>query len=255
MSNEVEYDGYNFGNAGIVFTNINPYLVPEFDNQIEDRAHRSGGLLVQSKTKTKSIPLGGYYQGSDTADAQAMYDTLTGVLNKQQKVLTVPHAGSTRDFIATPQNIVIQNPDGLNRLTFSFVFVVPSGASEDETDTTIINQTITNSTETIPFTIAGSTTARPYTNIVVNSVTGGASKTMSIRNASDLVGLTFSRTFVAGDIITIDSANFQLYINGVLTEPDGRLPTWEPGPGALYYADTFTTRDVSITSTYNIGNI
>lgn len=254
-NNEVIYDGFNFADYGIVLSLIDHLKVAPRRNQIARIASRNGGKLIQSNLDVKPIFLEGYYTGDTPADAQAMYDTLAAILNRQERPLIVPHAGSTRQYIATPENIMISNPDGLNKLTFSLEFVVPDGNSAEQTATTLISSTVTTASATIPLTIEGSVTARPFITLTFDTVTGGTAKTVAIRNARDFIGLTFSRDFVSGDTITIDSDNFQIYINGALTEPDGRIPSWSPGTGALYYSDTFTTRSVDITATYTEKNL
>lgn len=254
--NDVIYDGWSFADNGIVLTKINHMIVARRDNQIETRANRNGGVLVQSLLGTKPIPIEGYYIGTGETqedriiNTQEMYDTLAQIMNRQDRPLIVPHAGSTRQYTATPENVIIEQPDGLNRLTFSFDFVVPSGNADDTSTTTAFSTTVTTASSTIPFTVLGSVVARPLISITFTTVTGGTSKTVSIRNARDFIGLTFSRTFVSGDTITIDSENFQIYVNGVLTAPSGRMPTFAPGTASLSYSDTLTTRNVSISLTY-----
>lgn len=250
MLNDVIYDGFSFAANGLVLEEIDHMQIGQRDNQIVKLANQPGGKLVQSLPGTKPIFLSGYYTGDTVSDVQSMYDTLTQALNRQERPLTIPHAGSTRTYTATPENVVIKQPKGLNRITFTFEFVVPEGSSEEETAVTFIDETITTASTTISFSILGSVPARPLINLIFTSVTDGTSKTVTLRNARDFIGLTFSRTFVSGDTITIDSANFQIYINGVLTQPDGRMPSWSAGPGALYYSDTFTDRSVNITGSY-----
>lgn len=252
---DVTYDGWSFSDNGCVLTNIDHLTLPKRNNQLEDRANRDGAVLVQSLLSSKPILIEGFYTGTDAADAQNMYDKLALALNRQQRPLIIPHGSGIRTYTATPDNIIIQQPGGLNRLTFSMEFVVPDGSSEDSTNTTLISQTITTTTSTIPFIISGSEKARPLINLTFTAVTGGTGGTVSIRNAKDFVGLTFARNFVSGDTITIDSENFQIYINGVLTVPNGRFPSWDGGAGSLYYQDTFTTRSVPITTTYKARNI
>lgn len=248
--NNLSYDGFNFVENGLVITNLGYLTIAPRQNQLEPIANRGGAVLVQSQLGTKPIVIEGYYIATSSAAAQTMYDTLAQMLNRQERPLVVPHAGGQRIFTATPENVVISQPDGLNRLTFSFEFVVPTGSSYEITPTTFINASVTSASTTEPVNIVGSVLARPAIIMTFNSVTGGTAKTVSLRNARDLIGLTFTRNFVTGDVILVDSDNFQVYINGVLSEPDGRLPSWLPGSGALYYSDTFTARNVSITGTY-----
>lgn len=254
--NDVVYDGFSFVDNGIVLTNIDHMRIAKRDNQIENRANREGGVLVQSQLGTKPIYIDGYYVGTDIYAAQLMYDVLAQVLNRQQRPLIIPHAGSTRQYTATPENIIISQPDGYNRITFSFEFVVPDGSSSEQTSTDLFTDaTITTASSTITLNVAGSVTARPLLNLTFTSVTGGTGKSVTIRNARDFIGLTFARDFVSGDTISIDSKEFQIYINGVLTEPDGRMPTWSPGSGALFYSDTFSGRSVDISGSYTQRNL
>lgn len=253
--NDIIYDGFSFATAGIVFSNVNHMELPSRNNQIETRANRSGGVLVQSFLGTKSVYLEGYYDGSSQADAQTMYDVLAQVLNRQERQLKIPHLGDYRIYTATPANVIMSQPNGLNRLTFSFEFIVPDGYAKEQATSSLFNTTITTAQTTIDFTVGGSVLARPMLVFTFDTVTGGTGKTVSIRNSRDLIGLTITRDFASSDTISIDSENFQIYINGVLTEPEGRLPTWSPGTGALYYSDTFTTRSVSASGTYVKKNI
>lgn len=252
----VIYDGFSFEGNGLVLTNIDHLTIAPRKNQLDTLANRNGAVLTQSLLGTKPITIEGYYDGVDAVDAQTMYDTLAAVLNRQQRVLEIPHAGSTRRYTCTPENVILQEPKGLNRLTFSFQFVVPDGSAVDSDSTTLVSATtVTTATATIPLTVKGSVTARPLITIVFNSVTGGTGKTFSLRNSRDFVGLTFSRNFVTGDEIIVDCDNFLIYINGVLAEPSGRIPSWDPGSGALYVGDTFTGRSITITASYNIKNL
>lgn len=255
MSQDVTYDGWSFVNNGCVLTTIEHLTPATRTNQTSQLANRNGAKLTQSQLGTKPITIAGYFIGADIAAAQTMYDMLMSMQNRQERPLIVPHAGSTRQYTATPQIVSISEPQGLNSLTFTFTFVVVSGYSQETATTTLIDSTITDSTSSPSFSVTGSATCRPLIVLTFSSVTGGTSKSVTIRNGRDLSGLTFSRTFAADDVISIDSDALQIYINGVLTEPNGRIPTWEPGSGSLYYSDTLTTRSVSLLMTYNERNL
>lgn len=249
------YDGFNFVSNGCVITNIDHLRLAPRNNQLETLANRDGAVLVQSHLGTKPILIEGYYDGPTAASAQVMYDTLAQALNRQERPLIIPHANSVRRYTATPENVILSEPKGLNRLTFSFEFVVPRGSAVEQVATELFDSTILTASSTIQMAIEGSVVARPLITLTFTSVTGGTGKTVSVRNARDYVGLTFTRDFVTGDVISIDSENFQIYVNGVITEPDGRMPTWAPGMGALFYSDTFTNRQVQITASYKIRNL
>lgn len=250
-ASDISYDGFLFSANGLVVEDENHMILPSRSNQLDKIAGRPGKKLVDSDIGEKSIPISGYYIGATIADAQNMYDTLAQVLNRVERPLIIPHGGGERRFIATIENAVMTEPDGLNKLTFSFEFVIPTGASSELVSEELFPENlISTPTTTIPLTVRGSQEARPEISIVVNSVTGGTAKSISIRNARDFVGLTIEGNFVSGDEITINSDTFQIYVNGTLTPPSGRMPKWSPGSGALYYSDTFSTRSVTINGTY-----
>lgn len=251
MEYDVIYDGFSFLDNGCVITNDDHMRHASYDNQIERRANRPGGVLVESSYGTKPITIEGYYDGDDIVDAQNMYDTLSQAVNRQERLLVVPHAGGTRSFTATPENVVIKEPNGLNRLEFSIEFVVPEGSSTSDADTTLIASTvITTATSTIPISVLGSVVARPKFTLTFTSVSGGTAGTVSLRNARDFIGVSITHDWVTGDILTVDSDNFEIFINGVKTEPTGRFPTFQNGTGSVYYSDTFTTRSVTLSATY-----
>ena len=253
--NDVVFDGFSFADNGIVIELIDYMTVAKRRNQLETRANRDGADLVQSLLGTKPIVIAGYYAPNTILEAQNMYDILVQALNRQQRPLYVPHAGSTRKFIVTPENVIIKQPNGLNRITFSFEFVVPEGASKSDTAIILVSQTITSSTANIPLTVQGSTKARPIITMQYNSVTGGTAGVVSVRNARDFIGISVTGNFVTSDTLTVDSENFQIFKGTTLLPPVGRLPSWEAGSGALYYSDTFASRSVTITATYFPANL
>lgn len=252
---DVNFDGFSFKANGIVLTNINHMTIAKRQNQTEKRANRDGAVLVQSQLGVKPIYLEGEFTGASTIEAQQMYDTLAVALNRIERPLLIPHAGGTRRFVATPENIMITEPMGLNRITFNFEFVIPEGNSEEESTTSLFSQVITNPTITIPFTVLGSVKARPLITLTITTSTGSSPGTISIRNARDFIGLTILGNYTAGDTLIIDCENFKIFHNGVLKAPVGRIPTWEAGSGSLYYSDTFSTRNILITGSHHVKNL
>jgi len=253
--NDVVFDGFSFIDNNLVITEIDYMTVAPRMNQLETRANRDGADLVQSLLGVKPITIAGYYAPNTILEAQNMYDILVKALNRQQRPLYVPHAGSTRKFIVTPENIIISEPQGLNRITFSFQFVVPEGKSISDSSVIMVSQTVTTSTATIPLTIQGSAKARPLITLQYGSVSGGTGGVVSVRNARDFIGITVTGNFVTSDTLTIDSDNFQIFKGTTLLPPVGRLPSWEAGAGSLYYSDTFASRSVTITAVYYPGNL
>lgn len=255
MQSNLSYDSFVFSDNGLIVTNIGHLTLAPRENQLDKLANTNGSVLVQSQYGHKTIQVDGYYIGATSEAAQTMYDTLAAVCNRQQRNLVIPHAGLSRTYIATPGSIVIQQPDGMNRLTFSIEFVVPSGYAKNPEFLELFSETTSLSSISLPLEVAGSVNARPAISINFASVSGGDGKTVSIRNGRDMIGMTLTRDWASGDTILIDSENFQLYINGVLSAPSGRFPSWQPGFGSAIYSDTLTARTATIIGTYNAGNL
>ena len=101
------------------------------------------------------------------------------------------------------------------------------------------------------FIVNGSYIAEPIINVTINSVTGGTSGSVSIFNASTNQGITVTGDFTAGSQLEIDCSQYTVRLNGVNMDFEGLFPTFPPGAQRIGYSDTFTTRDVDVTVTYN----
>lgn len=247
---DVVFDGFSFNGVGCVITDIDYMTTAKSNNQLANIANTDGTVLVQSRKQEKYVTLSGYYVGQDYTDAQQMYDVLTAAVNRVKRPLLIPHAGGVRQFNASISTISIQEPDGMNRLTFTFEFVVPIGAAE-ETEVTMFNDTVTTPTKTFSVNILGSAKASVLITLRFTSVSGGAGKTVSILNGADMTGMTISRDWASGDTVILDTKNLQLYINGTLTAPTGRMIKMSQGYGSIIYSDTLTTRSVQVLGKYN----
>lgn len=243
------YDGFDFDANGLVLTEINTGQPPERNLQLENLAERDGAAEVQSRLRVKRLVVQGYFIGSDIDDAEAMADTLNTVCNRSQRRLVTTYAGERRVFQASPDNWSITQPRGLNRITFTIEFSVNRGYGESENFETLFSETITNPVSTVGLTAKGSARVFPEITMTLNTATGGTGN-MNIRNGADQIGIGISRTWSADDQVILDCARGQLFINGTLTKPEGKIPSWNPGNGTLYYSDTFTAREVEISAVY-----
>ena len=110
---------------------------------------------------------------------------------------------------------------------------------------------ITTVTDSSTFNVEGSAPALPFISVTVATVTGGTGKQISIVNGRNNQGITVTHDWTNGDILQIDSVALEARINGTIVDFAGLFPQFLPGSSQLNYVDTFTTRSVDITATYN----
>lgn len=85
---------------------------------------------------------------------------------------------------------------------------------------------------------------------MITDVTGGTGGTINLLNGSTQQGITITEDFVDGDILTVDSVEYEVLLNGVKIDFQGIFPTFPPGSQQFAYVDTFSTRNVDIVGTY-----
>jgi hypothetical protein len=160
---------------------------------------------------------------------------------------TWQRVSTTFTATATTQDLYFANFTGSNAFYVDAVQVEGGTSPTDYQDYT----QITTGSYNQPLVIQGSYKAEPKITVYVQSVTGGSpNKTITILNASTLRGLSVTRSWVAGDVLEIDSMNKTVYVNSVATPSTGLYPTWQPGSGSLTYIDDFTTRASAVLVTY-----
>ncbi len=114
----------------------------------------------------------------------------------------------------------------------------------------MLSTTVTNASYSGAINNAGSFDAEPVISITVTTVTGGISQSMSLKNELTGQSLMITRTWAAGDTVSIDVGAKTVTINGAMADFSGQFPVFEPGVGSFGYIDTFTTRSVALSVVY-----
>lgn len=239
------------GNNGIQFWRIDHLDAPDRLLDFQKLARAPGSKLIDDQLDTKIISLYGTLSGTTKALFEANRDLLLSKIQASNAVLRIPVAGANRDFTGT-----FKRPDlpykpggGLAEFTLTFVCTDPLGyLTSATTDVSAVVITTTPSTKTFAA-IGGSYYANPTITAVLGSGTGLTNKTMTITNQAGNA-LVISRTFVAADSIVIDVGAQTVKVNGVLTDYTGTFPTLAVGDTQITYADTLTTRSVTLTVTH-----
>lgn len=249
----IVYNGLNLQTGGFTIEDSDIFAMPANTIQMERLAEEDGSVLVKATYEPKSFSVTGSVIGADIPTTDGLIDTLKTALNTTKQNFDIDWAGSTRRYVATPQNAVITRPRGLAVATFSVTFQCESPAGMDTTGSTLLSATtITTSTSVNSWTVNGSYKAQPVITLTLGSVSStNPTDTITISNGSTLRGLSVVRTWAAADVLAIDCLNKTLYVNNLVTPFTGQFPTWDPGVGTVSYVDTFSTsRSATLSATY-----
>lgn len=84
----------------------------------------------------------------------------------------------------------------------------------------------------------------PVYTITINSVTNGSNPSISISNGMN--SITISRTFVAADVLVINSETLEVTVNGDIVDFSGIMPSINLTDTLVTISDTFSARNINI---------
>lgn len=189
--------------------------------------------------------------GRDTRELlEASLDTLNSILQGHEQALVVPWATSTRQWLATLDNIAATDVLG-GHGTFDLEFECADPIGSDVTSTQLFSNNLTGSSNTVTFTVGGTCEwQQPIITITFSALTGGTTKAVTIGNSATGQSVSVTRTWAAADILIINATTKKITVNGTEVQGVGAIPEWAPGAGSMDYSDTLTTRTRQTTAIY-----
>jgi len=236
--------------AGVNLYNYDFTELPNRDIKIYKLARRSKSIITSSEFTQKNIPVYMDVCSGGRQETEGTVTYLKSLVQAQNGTMTVLEGGDEVQYIATLNefNIVWNGNNAYCSLTF--LASDPIGfLTTPETLFSIIG--ITTAYASATFNVDGSATAEARIDVTLSSVTGGTGKEVTIYNARTNQGITIAGNFNSGDIISIDSRELTITVNGVNKDFTGLFPTFSPGVQQVAYTDSFTARTVDITATNN----
>lgn len=235
---------------GYTVISTNVWNAPTNRIQADELAEADGAKVVQQRYTSKTFTVEGRIQKTTRAELDAALDTFKLAMAQHSSPFDIDHGNSVRRYLASSQNVVLARV-GETDATYSVEFFSPDGMGWDAESSTLIASTnIGVSTLDIAFTVGGTYVAEPIIELTVNTITGGTAKTISLSNSLTLRGMQVTRDWVAGDVLEVDCLKKSVYVNNIVTDFSGQIPSFEPGNGGVQYIDDFTARDVTITASY-----
>lgn len=246
----VSYGDLNMQADGVTVTATDVYSAPTNSIQADELAERDGALIVKQQFQKKMFKVEGLIRKSTRLELEQTLDSFKLAMSKKNQGFDVDYAGGIRRYLASVQNNIISSR-GITSVGFSIEFLSPDGMGWDLDSTVLISPTaVTSSNQTVSLNVGGTYKADPLVKVTIGAITGGTSKTITLSNAATLRSIAVTRTWVAGDVLEIDTLKGSVLVNGAAHDFSGQLLSFEPGDGGLGYLDDFTTRTVTINGSY-----
>lgn len=224
--------------------------LPERDVRIFKVARRDLSIITSSEYSAKNIPVFLEVCGSSREATEETLTFLKSLVQAQNQPLVVSQSGQTIEYTATMNEFNIEWDAYKAYVQINFITSNPIGRqTQAVTGVSVSGNTLVSRISS--FTVEGSATAFPSITVVINSVTGGTGGSIVLENARTNQGITITEDFVNGDILIVNSATFQVTLNGVQLDFSGMFPQFPAGSQQVRYSDNFTTRNVDITLSYN----
>ncbi len=233
-------------------TGTDAFSNPEREINAIQMARTDGAIAVFERFKDRTINLDGIITTSSSANADAALDALKALVNAKYGNLDIGWgSSSTRRWNAILKNLIISRNEGdISRMGYSAQFYCPKPYATDTTSSTMINQAVTSTTNSIGVTIAGSYPASPLFTLTINSIAPSGAIEITLGNSAENRSIKVNANFVAGDVLVIDSDNNKVTLNGATVPFSGAFPIWVPGSGTIQVSDTATSRNITVLGTY-----
>lgn len=233
--------------AALIDHNFNN--LPNRQLNIYKLARANKSILTSAEYAHKEVTVNFHLRGCDRGETETVMEELKAFLRIINQPLIVRQADKDITYNDATLN-EINYEWYSNKIILTLVFMVADPIGYEDSDTTMLVTSITSSTSSNAISNDGSFDANPVINVLLNTVTGGTDQSMSIKNEETGQGITLTRTWANSDTVEIDTENKTVIINGTNSDFSGQFPTFPPGTGSLGYTDTFTTRSVDLTVTY-----
>jgi phage-related protein len=237
----LKFDNIDLGTIDYFFpTSRLPNNMPDIDLKAIDLVRNDGAIVVSSRFKKKVIQVFGYILAPNRQAYEAAFDELKWRLSAKQRSLVLVQAGSERIYTATVSQVTESFVEGgKTYITMQFDCNDPYGRDGNKQSYT--EAAFTTAVKAIAHTFLGYADILPKFTVTITAVSGGTSKTVNIGNSVTGQQISVTRTWVAGDVLVVDSDTQKVTVNGVVVDFAGFFPVFSPRTAYAQYSDNFTT--------------
>lgn len=228
--------------------------LPGRDIKKHKLARRNLSIVTSAEYVDKDIPVWFEIDAGTRQASEATVIDVKALLSAQNGSLRVLQGGVWTNYVATLNEFNIEWDGPHAYCEVHFLASNPVGSTVDAVSLVNING-ITASSASATFSVDGSANAEPIITVIIKAVTGGTNGQLSVINALNNQGITITSNFAVNDIIEINCREYTVQKNGANLDFAGLFPSFGPGVQQLAYSDTFTTRNVDLSSVYNARTV
>lgn len=236
--------------TGLDLENHDFNQLPNRDIQIYKLARRDKSVITSAEYTNKEIPINFYACGGSRAGTEDVITQLKSLTQSQNALLVVSQGGDTVEYTATMNELRINWIGTSAEITLVFIASDPVGKNSTAIDF-IPSTNITSASGSYAAIVLGSATVYPIFDLTITAVTGGTAASITILNALTSQGITITRDWTAGELVEINSEEMTATVDGDVVDFTGMFPQFTSGTQQIQYLDTFATRDITLSATYN----
>ena len=246
----IYFDGIDIaGLNGVTVYNYKVNSLPPRKLTLHEIANKDLSILTRAEYNTKEIVVNAVVCGNTRTQSEILFLNLKTALQRINKALTISQYGEQINYTCTLYSIKDEWTGNEIEITLIFTASDPVGRATG-TSQLISSATITLQSQGVTGTVAGSYPASPLITAEINSGTDMIDQKINIGNSATGQGITVTRTWTAGDVLSVDSENMIVAVNGAITDYEGAFPMFSPGVATVGYLDTFATRNVTLSGVY-----
>ena len=238
------FDSNNLANSvtGLTILGIDNYMPPKRKLSIYKVARTNRNKVPSAFWEQRTIKVRVCIQRASREDVQSSIDDLISILQGIEKELWIPQAGETRKYYCTLGDVNVLKGGGAY-WEAELMFTCSDTHGYSTQYDTIVSQTgITATPRTDQYNFKGSAEWQvPYIRITFTAVSGATSKILNIGNTATGQQISISRTFLATDVVEIDSRLETVKVNGIEVAFTGAFPRFAKGLGNLQISHNFTS--------------
>lgn len=246
------FDGTDLSTLdNVTIFSVKAYDTPDRELRMSKIARADKSILTSAEYSSRPIVVEGVIGADNYLELMQNINTLNSKLQTQNAEASYEKAGVTLIYSEVTLDSVKTKVSGGN-CDFTIRFVASNPIPYESSSNQLLQpQHFTATASTYAITNTGSYTALPVFSITLSLLSGGTSKNVVITNSNLGQGITITRTWTAGDIISVDCMEKTVMVNGTSVDYTGIFPEFAPGLGSVGYSDTLTTRSGKISATYN----
>lgn len=248
---DIEFDGYSLQSADVIAQDIVIYSAPSRELINYKVPRNDGGRLNGNYYRQRIIKVKGIMKAASRVLLEQAMDTFKRRMHTPEGNFDLKVNGEIRRIPATLQNSGEMFADRkgyhINITPFSLEFLALDPFFHDVDYTATTSENITNLAYPITVENLGTIYARPVVTVIFEAASSVTSFTF--RNLSNGKSMLITRSFIAGDILVIDTEESSVTVNGVEVDYDGLFPTLDYGSNNC----TLTTAGSSVQYTSTIS--